>query len=357
MDIIDVQSSSHNYDIFLGDNLRYKLSEYITKDYHSIMIITDEIVAELYLEDIRKNFTEKHIIETVIPVGEQSKNIDLYYQLQSEALQGGLDRGSLIIALGGGVVGDLAGFVAATFLRGIDYIQIPTTILAHDSSVGGKVAINHELGKNLIGCFYPPQAVIYDVDTLKTLSAKQVRSGYAELVKEALIADEVYLNSVLESDLISLSNEKLKEHLKEGIRVKASIVEADERESGVRMYLNLGHTLGHAIETELGYGKITHGEAVAIGLLFALYVSEKKYNIDLSYKLFHDWLLQNNYPIELFKIDSNQLIEKMQHDKKVVNKKIQMVLLKKIGEPCVTDISNDEIHSYLQLFKEELMKK
>lgn len=357
METINVASSSHDYSIFLDENLRFKLNKYIKKDYQSIMIITDETVAELYLEDVRRNFSDKHIIESVIPVGEASKNIDLYYQLQSEAIEGGLDRGSLILALGGGVVGDLAGFVAATFLRGIDYIQIPTTILAHDSSVGGKVAINHQLGKNLIGCFYPPQAVIYDIDTLETLSTEQVRSGYAELVKEALIADENFFKSVLESDLKNLTNEKLREHIKEGIKVKASIVESDERESGVRMYLNLGHTLGHAIEAELGYGKITHGEAVAIGLLFALYVSEEKYNIDLPYKPLYNWLFKNNYPIELSNFNNDQLIEKMQHDKKVVNKKIQMVLLKKIGEPIVTDISNDEIHSYLQLFKEELMKK
>src|SRR5690625_4932306 len=132
------------------------------------MIITDETVANLFLEDIKRNFTNQRVYTAVVPNGEQSKSFDSYYHLQTKAIQNGLDRQSLIIALGGGVVGDLAGFVAATFLRGIDYIQIPTTILAHDSSVGGKVAINHEYGKNLIGSFYAPQAVVYDVETLKS---------------------------------------------------------------------------------------------------------------------------------------------------------------------------------------------
>src|SRR5699024_9349766 len=141
------------------------------------------------------------VFQVIISSGEQSKNIETYYKLQTEAIQNGLDRHSLIIALGGGVVGDLAGFVAATFLRGVDYIQVPTTILAHDSSVGGKVAINHELGKNLIGSFYPPRAVIYDVETLISLSRNEVRSGYAELLKEALISNKGFLNDVLQTEL------------------------------------------------------------------------------------------------------------------------------------------------------------
>lgn len=357
MDTIKVKSNSHDYNILLGDSIRFTINKYISSTYSSIMIITDETVAALYLDDIKKNFTNVTVVEAIIPEGEQSKSIDLYYELQTKAINGGLDRSSLILALGGGVVGDLAGFVAATFLRGIDYIQIPTTILAHDSSVGGKVAINHEQGKNLIGCFYPPQAVIYDIETLKTLSDEQIRSGYAELVKEALIADQTFFKSILNVDLTQLSNVDLKFHLQEGIKVKAAIVESDERESGVRMFLNLGHTLGHAIEAELGYGQLTHGEAVAIGLLFALYVSEKYYDAELPYDSLLYWLLKNDYPITLNDLEVNHLIEKMQHDKKVVNKKIKMVLLRKIGEPIVTEIDNDKLYRYLNAFKEELVKK
>lgn len=354
---LTVKSSSHNYNIFIGEDIRHQLKQYMTKSYSAIMIVTDENVANLYLKDIKNNFSDDQVFQVIIPNGEKSKDIDTFYKLQTEAIQNGLDRHSLIIALGGGVVGDLAGFVAATFLRGVDYIQVPTTILAHDSSVGGKVAINHELGKNLIGSFYPPQAVIYDVETLLSLSQHEVRSGYAELVKEALISDQTYFKKILQTNLTQVPNEQLAEHLLQGIKVKAAIVEADEKESGVRMYLNLGHTLGHAIEAELGYGKLTHGEAIAIGLLFAIRVSEQKYSIQLPYEPLYDWFVNNEYPIQLQQFNASNLINKMKSDKKVVNKKIQMVLLKSIGEPIVEEIENEDLLRYLETFMEELMEK
>ena len=355
---INVKSSSNEYTVSIGESIRFNLKKYVKKEYSSIMIITDDTVAKLYLADVTSNFSEDRTFNTIIPTGETSKSMDWFHKLQTEAIKNGLDRKSLIIALGGGVVGDLAGFVAATFLRGIDYIQIPTTILAHDSSVGGKVAINHNLGKNLIGCFYPPTAVIYDVETLQTLTANEVRSGYAELVKEALIADQEFLSSILQTNLASLPPSLLKEHLWKGIKVKASIVESDEREAGIRMYLNLGHTLGHALEAELGYGFLTHGEAVAIGLLFALRVSEKVYpTSSLPYESLYNWLKENQYPLELTNLNTDSLLDKMMLDKKVVNKKIQMVLLKKVGEPTVLEISNETLLGYLNSFIEELVKK
>lgn len=354
---LTVQSSTHNYNIVIDESIRHQLKKYIKKSYSSILIITDENVANLYLEDIKENFLDDQVFQVIIKNGEQSKDIDTYYKLQTEAIKYGLDRHSLIIALGGGVVGDLAGFVAATFLRGVDYIQIPTTILAHDSSVGGKVAINHELGKNLIGCFYPPKAVIYDVETLVSLSKHEIRSGYAELVKEALISDASFLNDILQTDLIDITNDQLTKHLLQGIKVKAAIVEADEKESGVRMYLNLGHTLGHAIEAELGYGKLTHGEAIAIGLLFAIRISEERYAIRLPYEQLYKWLNENKYPLNLQHLNAENLINKMKSDKKVVNKKIQMVLLKDIGEPIVEEIENKDLLRYLEIFMEELVNK
>src|SRR5690625_1320774 len=268
MTSILVKASSHEYPIAIGENIRFELLERMPKTYTTIMIITDESVAKLYLNDIKSNFKTEHVVEAIIPVGEKSKSMKQYEILQTIAIENGLDRHSLIIALGGGVVGDLAGFVAATFLRGIDYIQIPTTILAHDSSVGGKVAINHELGKNLIGSFYPPQAVIYDVNTLQTLSESEVRSGYAELIKEALIADQHFFQVLINTNLKEISTSQLQDHLYVGIKIKADIVEADEKEAGDRMFINLGHTLAHALEAELGYGELAHGDAVALGLLF-----------------------------------------------------------------------------------------
>lgn len=356
MDRLTVKSSMHTYEVIIGENIRFQLKEYITRDYSTIMIITDDNIANLYLKDVLNNFPEDVVFQSIVPNGEQSKDIETYYKLQTEAIENGLDRKSLIIALGGGVVGDLAGFVASTFLRGIDYIQIPTTILAHDSSVGGKVAINHTLGKNLIGSFYPPQAVIYDVGTLESLSPHEVRSGYAELVKEALISNEHFFYEILQIQLDNVSNKTLTNHLLDGIKVKSKIVEADEKESGVRMYLNLGHTLGHALEAELGYGTLTHGEAVAIGLLFAIRLSEQKYSIKLPYDSLYQWLIDNEYPLYLQDVKVENLIEKMKIDKKVVNKNIQMVLLKKIGEPVVEEIEEKELFQYLKLFMEELVR-
>src|SRR5690625_4288055 len=354
MTSILVKASSHEYPIAIGENIRFELLERMPKTYTTIMIITDESVAKLYLNDIKSNFKTEHVVEAIIPVGEKSKSMKQYEILQTIAIENGLDRHSLIIALGGGVVGDLAGFVAATFLRGVDYIQIPTTILAHDSSVGGKVAINHQLGKNLIGSFYPPRAVIYDVETLQSLEIHEVRSGYAELVKEAFISDPKLVKELLETRLTELSNETLATHLQQGIKVKADIVEADERESGVRMYLNLGHTLAHALEAELGYGELTHGEAVAIGMLFAIRISERRFSNTLPYESLYNWMIQNDYPVQLPDLDVDQLIARMHVDKKVVNQTIQMVLLKDIGQPVIQEVADEALRNDLQLFLKEL---
>lgn len=357
MNKITVQSSSHEYDIIIGENIRSQIKQFLTKSYSSIMIVSDETVAKLYLEDVKSNFSNDLVYQSIIPTGEQTKSIDYFYKLQTEAIQNGLDRQALIIALGGGVVGDLAGFLAATFLRGVDYIQIPTTILAHDSSVGGKVAINHELGKNLIGSFYPPKAVIYDVQTLSTLNENEIRSGYAELIKEALIANKEFYHRLLITDLKNLSVSQLQDHLRNGIKIKAGVVEADEKESGDRMFLNLGHTLGHALEAELGYGMLTHGEAVAIGLLFAIRVSEQTFSTELPYDSLHKWLQSNDYPLTLPELKIENIINKMKLDKKAVNEVIKMVLLKNIGEPIVTEISDSDVYKYLQTFLGELVRE
>jgi 3-dehydroquinate synthase len=357
MEKVVVQSSSHAYGIYIGEQLRFQLHDFLEKDYSSIFIVSDEQVASLYLHDCLSNFTKERIYQSVVPSGERSKSFETYYRLQTDALASGLDRNSLIIALGGGVVGDLAGFVAATYMRGIDYIQVPTTILAHDSSVGGKVAINHEMGKNLIGSFYPPKAVVYDVTTLKSLSDKEIRSGYAELVKEALIKSAHFFHILLDTDIYDISADQLADHLHRGIEIKAHIVEADERESGTRKYLNLGHTLAHALEAELGYGTLTHGEAVAVGLLFALHISEQVYQVNLPYQALHAWLRKNRFPLDQTYVKQKEaLIGKMKSDKKAVNHQIQMVLLKGVGKPSVKEFSDQEIKHYLQSFKERLVE-
>lgn len=354
MEILNVKTSSHDYHVTIGHGTRFQINELLPNSYSSIMIITDEVIEPLYLSDVKAAFDSKKVFTYVLPSGEAEKSINNYYKIQTRALEVGLDRNSLLIALGGGVVGDITGFVAATYMRGIDFIQIPTTVLAHDSSVGGKVAINHELGKNMIGAFYPPKAVIYDIDTLKTLNTRELRSGYAELIKEAFISDENFLNELLETKLTDLTDVQLSKHLYQGIKVKAGIVEADEKESSVRKHLNFGHTLSHAIESELGYGQITHGEAVAIGIIFALKLSNAKYNIKLPIDAYVNWLKMNNYPLNIPKMETNKLIKRMKSDKKTTNQVIQMILLKDIGKPHIQEVSDDFLIDYLAEFIKEL---
>jgi len=350
---LHVQTSTHPYTIHIDEKIRFRLKDYLVETYSSIFIITDDTIAPLYLQGVMDNLQHESIHYDIIPSGEASKNIETYYRLQTKLMEAQLDRKSLIIALGGGVIGDIAGFVAATFMRGIDYVQVPTTILSHDSSVGGKVAINHELGKNMIGCFYPPKAVIYDITTLHTLPAHEVRSGYAELIKEAYIYDEAFLQELFTCNLQNINNLPLIDHLYQGIAIKANIVEQDEKESNIRMFLNFGHTLAHAIEASLGYGKITHGEAVAIGMLFALYISEKKYQTPLQLQTYYDWLKRNGYQTTLPAIPIDQIIQLMKLDKKAQFGTIQMVLLEKIGKPLIVPMTENEIADYLRSFKEE----
>ncbi|SDL66524.1 3-dehydroquinate synthase [Sediminibacillus halophilus] len=357
MNSITIETNTNQYDVHIGEKIRHKLPSFLPKDYQTIMIVTDSSVANLYLEDVKEAFpSEQRVFTSIVPAGEVSKSKDAYFDLITDCIQRQLDRHSLIIALGGGVVGDLAGFVAATYMRGIDYVQVPTTILAHDSSVGGKVAINHPEGKNLIGSFYPPVAVIYDVETLYTLPEQEIRSGYAEVVKHGLISDEAYFESVLsQGGIHKLSNSILTEHLLKGIKVKAEIVEKDEKEHGIRQYLNFGHTLGHALEAELGYGRITHGEAVAVGMLFAMKVSEVVFGNTSPINKLHGWLKKNRYPMEFQDIDTVRLVNRMKIDKKSKNQQIQMVLLKKIGQLEVREVNDELLLKIVKDFFRELV--
>lgn len=356
MEQINVHTPSHSYPVYIGFDIYKFLEKFIPHTYSSIFIITDEHVAPLYLEEIKSHLPDRKIFTKIIHAGEQSKSIEEFYHMHSYMIESGLDRQSLIIALGGGVVGDLAGFTAATYMRGIDYIQLPTTILAHDSSVGGKVAINHENGKNMIGNFYQPRMVVYDTKTFTSLPMREFRSGYAELIKEGLIQNKSMFENILSSCLNSLNKHQVKSHIKNGIQVKASIVAKDEKESGIRKHLNLGHTLGHALEAYFGYEALTHGEAVAVGLLFSLYVSEDIFKTALPFHQLKDWLTANNYPLVFDEIKTAKIIALMKSDKKALNQSVQMVLLKQIGEPVVRQIGDRELMSYLHHFLIELGK-
>lgn len=355
MKTIHVQASSHSYDVTIGENIHRQLGTYVDIDaYSSVFVITDEHVFSHYGESFIASIPHNRITQAVIPSGEQSKSFEQYYALLTKALSKGIDRKGLIIAFGGGVVGDIAGFVASTLLRGVDYIQVPTTILAHDSSVGGKVAINHPLGKNLIGHFYAPKAVVYDVALLESLPANEIRSGYTELIKEALIDNQPLFEQMTAHPLRNRSTKDFIPFIQKGIEIKARIVEADERESGVRAFLNLGHTLGHAIEADAGYGTLTHGEAVAIGLLFSLYVSEKTFSSTMPLQSLYQWFVQNNYPMNVNTQRIPNYIDLMKKDKKVHKNHIHMVLLKKIGEPRTFAFTATQLSSLLNEFIEEM---
>ncbi|MEF3327987.1 3-dehydroquinate synthase [Oceanobacillus sp. M60] len=354
---LTIQSSQRSYPIVMEAGLRFHVKKWLKKEYSSILVITDDKIADKYLQDVVSSLEGQHVYSYIVPAGEASKNMDQYYKLQTKAIESGLDRKSLIIALGGGVIGDLGGFVAATFMRGIDYIQMPTTILAHDSSVGGKVAINHESGKNLIGCFYPPAAVLYDTETLASLPYREIRSGYAEILKEGFISDIHLTEELLSLSLQQVTTAQLENHLEAGIKVKAAIVEDDERESGVRKYLNLGHTLGHALEARLGYGTVTHGEAVANGMLFALHVSEDMSGEELPFHELHHWMKINEYPvIDIEEKRIAELVKSMKADKKSVSGHIQMVLLNQVGEPTVANLDDSSVEAYIRTYIERMNK-
>ncbi|MCA1030516.1 3-dehydroquinate synthase [Bacillus timonensis] len=349
-----IETTSQKYPLFIGQGIIKHLNSIIEKvqlSPSSILIITDEKVGSYYLNDILGLFqNRKNVYHYIVPCGEKAKSIDTFYRCHTYALSNGLDRSSLIIALGGGVVGDLAGFVASTFMRGIPFIQVPTTVLAHDSAVGGKVGINHELGKNMIGAFYQPRAVLYDMNFLQTLPFDEIRSGFAEVIKHSLIHDKTFYHllksNVNEPNELTLSF--LQSAIEKGILIKASVVSQDEHESGLRAILNFGHTLGHAIEGYLGYGNISHGDAVAIGMLYAIKVSEKVYQKDLGYMTFYTWFDKLGYPVNILRtLPSNELIKWMKKDKKVKSGEIRMVLLFEVGSVEIKSVSEELLLSIL----------
>ncbi|MCP8616698.1 3-dehydroquinate synthase [Salirhabdus salicampi] len=352
MQTIPIHTEQHHYNVYIGEGLRHQLANFLPKSYNRVFVITDDIVSKLYLHDVQVGLpSDSHVSTFVVPAGEQSKSFEQFEGIHTAAIKSGLDRNSLIIALGGGMVGDLAGFIASTYMRGIDFIQVPTTILAHDSSVGGKVAINHPLGKNLIGNFHQPVAVIYDMETLKSLPTAEVRSGMAEVMKHAWISDEKFLHDLLQNE--SLHTQQLADAIVQGIKVKAAIVSEDEKESGIRKYLNFGHTLGHAIESELGYGRITHGEAVAVGMLFALHLSEKYNNITLPTKEYQAWLRRLQYPLGIIEeLPVEGIVARMIGDKKNRQGEIHMVLLESVGKPKIVPFKKDQIQFELTRFQE-----
>jgi 3-dehydroquinate synthase len=306
-----------------------------------ILMISDTTVGELYGLQLIKLLEELDFTAELYCVspGEHSKSLDDAMKLYTKAITLGLDRNSVIIALGGGVIGDLSGFVAATYLRGIPFVQIPTSLLAQvDSSVGGKVAVNHPMGKNLIGAFYQPRAVVIDIDFLTSLPDRELYTGLAEVIKYGMIADKNFFNYLRDYSqrILDKDSSILTEIVRRSCEIKACIVEEDECESSIRAILNFGHTIGHAIEANTDFSVYNHGEAVAIGMYGAALISNhlgrcSKITVDT---LKHT-LIQFNLPVYAPECNVDDLFKLLYRDKKVLDNKINWVLLNEIGEVSI----------------------
>lgn len=343
MRILTVELEDRSYPIYIGSGIRQQKELFAQAiNGKQVMIVTNEVVAPLYLQQLVELLGDDYQVDTcILPDGESFKTLDTYQQIMTSLLEQKHNRTTTIIALGGGVVGDMAGFAAATYQRGVDFIQVPTTLLSQvDSSVGGKTGVNHPLGKNMIGAFYQPNAVIIDIDSLKTLPQRELSAGMAEVIKYGLIADTEFF-AWLEDNvdaLMQVSEELITKAIYRSCQIKAEVVAQDEKEGGIRAILNLGHTYGHAIETEMGYGVWLHGEAVAAGTMQALDLSYRMGNISQeelirSANLFEKALLPILPPegmtLECFATN-------MARDKKVLDGSLRLVLLKALGTAVVT---------------------
>ncbi len=317
-------------------------------------IVTNTTVGPLYLERLTRTLTDAGVEVTpiVLPDGEAYKDWQTLNLIFDALLKSRAERKTTLIALGGGVIGDMTGFAAACYQRGVPFIQVPTTLLSQvDSSVGGKTGINHPLGKNMIGAFYQPKLVLADTDTLKTLPARELSAGLAEVIKYGLIRDTDFL-AWLEAGmdkLRALDPAAISHAIYRSCEIKAQVVAEDEREGGIRAILNLGHTFGHAIETGMGYGNWLHGEAVAAGMVLAADASRRKgwlseAEVERTRKLIRAAGLPDAAP----DLGVDRYVEFMGHDKKVEAGKIRFVLLKKIGEAVITaDLSAADLNATL----------
>ncbi|HBX40919.1 MAG TPA: 3-dehydroquinate synthase [Marinobacter adhaerens] len=344
---LSVELGERSYPIFIGEGLlgTQDLSAFVSGA--QVMIVTNETVAPLYLERAKASFPGKRVDTVVLPDGEKIKDWQTLNSIFDGLLEQRHTRKTTLVALGGGVVGDMAGFAAACYQRGVPFIQIPTTLLSQvDSSVGGKTGINHPLGKNMIGAFHQPQAVLIDTASLQTLPAREVSAGLAEVIKYGLIRDQGFLGWLEEhmDALVSLDPEALAEAIFRSCACKAEIVALDEREGGLRAILNLGHTFGHAIETYAGYGNWLHGEAVGTGMLMAAELSAlegmiSRDDCDRINRLILRAGLPDKPPVAMTADDFMGL---MAVDKKNVDGLLRLVLLRSVGDAVVTAEASPE---------------
>ncbi|MBM7061149.1 3-dehydroquinate synthase [Pseudomonas sp. UL073] len=365
MQTLHVNLGDRSYPIYIGDALLDR-AEFFAPHIagRQVMIVTNETVAPLYLSKLTAALSAFDVASVVLPDGEAFKNWETLQLIFDGLLSARHERGTTVIALGGGVVGDMAGFAAACYQRGVDFIQVPTTLLSQvDSSVGGKTGINHPLGKNMVGAFYQPKAVVIDTSSLLTLPPRELSAGLAEVIKYGLICDEPFL-AWLEAHidaLCAVDQVALSAAIERSCAAKARVVGVDERESGLRAILNLGHTFGHAIETHQGYGVWLHGEAVAAGTVMALEMSRRLGWItaeerDRAMRLLRRAGLRIVPPTDMTPDD---FLRYMAVDKKVQGGRVRLVLLRQMGDAVVTgdfphEILNATLAADYQALAEQL---
>lgn len=342
---VRVELGDRSYPIYIGQGLLDQVGSFLHERHPlaEFFIITDETVARLYGDQVRKSITNAGLSGTflIVPPGEQSKSFEQSQYLYTEMIRRAASRAAIVVALGGGVIGDLAGFVAATLFRGIKFIQIPTTLLAQvDSSVGGKVGINHPLGKNLIGAFHQPELVLIDPEVLRTLAEREIVAGLAEVIKYGFIrdADLLYLIKKQIPALLNLTDLELVSSIIETCcRIKADIVRQDEREAGLRALLNFGHTVGHALETATEYRVFLHGEAVLIGMAAALHLAEITRHLAPAEAASGLALIRSfQVPPIPTEITAETLHQALKKDKKRTHSGQNWILLKRTGQAFIT---------------------
>jgi 3-dehydroquinate synthase len=335
---LNLDLGPRSYSIFIGAGLLGRTDLFdASLAGNQVMVVSNETVAPLYLEDLMKALGDHDVQVTILPDGEQFKTLDEFAKILDALVEARFARDCTLVALGGGVVGDMAGFAAACYQRGVAHIQVPTTLLAQvDSSVGGKTGVNHPHGKNMIGAFHQPTCVIADTETLSTLPNREFRAGLGEIIKYGLLWDREFFawQETHMPDLLARDRDCLTTVIHRSCQIKAEMVSADETESGVRALLNLGHTFGHAIEAGLGFGTWLHGEAVAAGLCLAADLSARLGRIDSDDVLRVEKLVQSTgLPIRApAELSTDRMLELMAVDKKIRGGKLRLVLLNAIGE-------------------------
>ena len=348
MDTITVNLGNRSYPIYIGSGLLdgSSILEESTPA-KQLLVVTNETVSQLYLKRVEETFADRKPRSLILPDGEQYKNLDGFGRIIDELIEARFHRDACVLALGGGVVGDLAGFAAASYQRGIDYVQLPTTLLAQvDSSVGGKTAVNHPAAKNMIGAFHQPIAVLADTDALATLPPRELAAGLAEVIKYGLIQDLEFFRW-LEEQLPALLNqdpEALRYAIRRCCEIKAEIVAQDEHEHGRRALLNFGHTFGHAIEALGDYGRWLHGEAVAIGMQMAAETSAQLGWIDSADAERIGSLLERaGLPTTATELASDEILNRMRLDKKAGSLGMRVVLLESLGSAAVAPAPDEPI--------------